>query len=245
MTERKRKKNKILAIDCCEHIISALEEILETELTAVSSASPVESINSQSAVDLIVVGSSDIPIRRLFISRLRRFYPETPMLILRREKKDYITSDEWLRGEFLLSDKRNPYDIQLVRSIRQIMPLEPCVHVQEIQNYELIRQVTRVLAENYSHADLDLEQVAEELSVSPTKLSRLLNRNVRISFRQLLRNIRIEEAKRLLASHKFSVKEVAARVGFSDSHYFSRIFKEMTGTNPTEFEYTPQEMLLN
>ena len=40
---------------------------------------------------------------------------------------------------------------------------------------------------------------------------------------------RIEEAKRMLASRHYSVKEVAERVGFSDCHYFSRSFKELTG----------------
>ena len=245
MPERKRQRNHILAVDCCEHTISALERVLETDVNSVSSSGGMDRCNGHNSIDLIVVGTSDMPIRRFFISRLRRFYPETAMLVLRRERKDHISTEEWLRGEFLLSDQRNEHDIDIVRAVRQVMPLEPCEHMQSSAAYELIREVTRVLAENYSHPDLDLEQVADELSVSPTKLSRLLNRHVRVSFRQLLRHIRIEEAKRLLASQRFSVKEVAARVGFADSHYFSRIFKEMTGTNPTEFEYSSQELILN
>jgi AraC-like DNA-binding protein len=245
MPDQKRTKNKILAVDCCEHTISALENVLETELTSVSSGDSLDKLNGHNSIDLIVVGTSDMPVRRFFISRLRRFYPETPMLVLRRERKDHITDAEWLRGEFLLSDKRNQHDLEIVRAAREALPMEMCEHTQSSEAYELVRDVTRVLAQNFSQPDLDLEQVADELSVSPTKLSRLLNRHVRVSFRQLLRHIRIEEAKRLLASQRFSVKEVAARVGFSDSHYFSRIFKETTGTNPTEFEVGPQELILN
>lgn len=245
MPDRKYKKSKILGVDCCEHTISALENVLETEMTSLSTGDTLEKFNGHNSIDLIVVGTSDMPIRRFFISRLRRFYPEAPMLVLRRERKDHISSEEWLRGEFLLSDKRNLHDLELVRAVREAFPMEPCEHVQSSEAYELVREVTRVIAQNYSHPGLDLEQVADELSVSPTKLSRLLNRHVRVSFRQLLRHIRIEEAKRLLASQRFSVKEVAARVGFSDSHYFSRIFKETTGTNPTEFELSSQELILN
>ena len=40
----------------------------------------------------------------------------------------------------------------------------------------------------------------------------------------------------MLASRRYSVKEVAARVGFSDSHYFSRSFKEITGLSASEYQ---------
>ena len=39
----------------------------------------------------------------------------------------------------------------------------------------------------------------------------------------------------MLTSRRYSVKEVAARVGFSDSHYFSRSFKELVGLSATEY----------
>ena len=79
--------------------------------------------------------------------------------------------------------------------------------------------------------------------MSTSHLSRILNQQVGVSFRQLLRHVRIEEAKRMLASHRFSVKEVAARVGYSDSHYFSRSFKEMTGLSASE--YTSRDALFD
>src|SRR4029453_15022728 len=87
----------------------------------------------------------------------------------------------------------------------------------------------RILSENYSDSELGLEKAAQLLPISPAQLSRILNQEVGVSFRQLLRQIRIEEAKRLLASGHYSVKEVAVRVGFVDSHYFSRTFKPLTG----------------
>jgi two-component system response regulator YesN len=123
--------------------------------------------------------------------------------------------------------------------------MAPCEHTQTDSSFELVKEVTRVLADNFSDADLDLEQVADELSVSPTRLSRVLNREVHVSFRQMLRQVRIEEAKRLLATSRLSVKEIAARVGFSDSHYFSRIFKEMTGERPTEYTFDSNDLVFN
>ena len=242
--QTQKLNRKLLAVDCCEHILEALEKALQSTPLAISSRDRLGAEIDNSAVDLIVVGAPEMPIRRLFIGRLRRFYPETPILILRREKVDVATSDEWLRGEFILSDVEETTDLEVVKNVRGVLPMGICEHVQENVTFELLREVTRVLAENYSDSSLDLEQVADELSISPSRLSTLLNKKVHISFRQMLRHIRIEEAKRLLASQRFSVKEVASRVGFSDSHYFSRIFKEMTGKNPTEFSYGSQELIL-
>lgn len=107
-------------------------------------------------------------------------------------------------------------------------------HAQRIQ----LRYCARGYASDLRRVlrpDLDLARVARELPISPAYLSRILNQQVGVSFRQLLRNTRIEEAKRMLASQQYSVKEIAAKVGFSDSHYFSRSFKEQTGFSATDY----------
>lgn len=235
----------ILAVDCCEHIIEALEGVPTSKLKSVSSRDDLEKIINDNGIKLIVIGATESPVRKIFLNRLKKFSPETPMLFFRRETIDYATSRETLRGEFLLSDQRRSLDLELVREIRRILPLEPCPHHQTESENDLVHDVTRVILENYSDAGLNLRRVAGKLSVSPTKLSQFLNRQVNISFRQMLRQIRIEEAKRLLATHRFSVKEVSRRVGFSDSHYFSRTFKELTGLNPTQYEHDPQELILS
>jgi AraC-like DNA-binding protein len=184
-------------------------------------------------------------VRRLFLSRLRRFFPTPPILVLRKEAKNLESDEEILRGEFLLTDHRGDSDLSIVHTAREVLPMPPCEHSESDKNFELVRDVTRVLADNFPDAELDLEQVADELAVPSSRLSRILNREVHISFRQMLRQVRIEEAKRLLLTSKLSIKEISARVGFSDSHYFSRIFKEMTGSTPSEYSVASQELIYN
>lgn len=224
-----------MAIDCCEHVLERLADVSASKLTTVTSTDRTNSSLSQQEVDLIVVGVSCYPVRRLFISQLRRVYPRVPMLILRRLESDQDLEEE-VRGEFILSEKSGENsDLEIVRALRKVLPMHACIHVQKGTHYDQVREVIRVIFENYSNPDMDLSRVARELSIAPAQLSRILNRQAGVSFRQLLKNTRIEEAKMLLASRKFSVKEVAARVGFSDSHYFSRSFKELTGQTATEY----------
>ncbi|HEY8562491.1 MAG TPA: helix-turn-helix transcriptional regulator [Pyrinomonadaceae bacterium] len=245
MTKKYQPKSNILAIDCCEHILSALRRAIDSNLTVFSSRSNLKGDFPIGDTGLIVFGVSNVPARRLFISRLRRFYPEVPMLVLRRESPDSEAAKEQVRGEFVLSDLRCQNDLALVEAIRKVLPLRLCRHTKPESNYDFMRDVTRIMAENYADPELSLDQVAREIPVSPSKLSRILNKQVGISFRQLLKHIRIEEAKRILASKRYSIKEVAARVGFSDSHYFSRSFKEMTGLNATEFRHNPNDLIFN
>jgi AraC-like DNA-binding protein len=188
------------------------------------------------AINLIVIGIPQYPVRRLFISELRRIYPKTAMLILRRETVYPGELSECIRGEFVLSDQSDNGDHEIIPALRTVLPIPTCTHVHRGHNYNTVREVLRVLAERYSDPNLDFDQVAKELPISPKRLSRILNQQVGISFRQLLRDLRIEEAKRILTSRQFTIKEVAARVGFSDSHYFSRSFRESTGLKARDYQ---------
>jgi AraC-like DNA-binding protein len=227
---------QIMAVDCCEHVIATLGSVTSSTLTSVTSRDKARFGSNGNDVDLIVIGVSRYPVRRLFISQLRRVYPNVPVLILRRIESLTGEEQEAIRGEFILSDyDSQTRDLEIVGSLRNVLPLKPCVHIHKGINYDTVREVIRVIAEKYANPDLDLARVAQELPMSPAHLSRILNQQVGVSFRQLLRHTRIEEAKRMLASQQYSVKEIAARVGFSDSHYFSRSFKELTGLSASEY----------
>jgi AraC-like DNA-binding protein len=227
---RKNKQN-IIVVDCCEHIISALERLQYNIITLHPGAKDKE----METVDLIVTGVSQFPIRRSLISELRRFYPAVPTLILRRESPATSIERGLIRGEFILSDQVNSTDLDMVRRMRSILPLPGCEHTRLSDNYGLAQNALRVIRARYSDTALDLPLVARELAVSPKRLSRVLNQEAGMSFRQLLRNIRVEEAKRMLSSGEYSIKQIAAHVGFSDGHYFSRSFKEVSGQSATEF----------
>ncbi len=226
---------RIMAVDCCEHMLATLGGVPAAELISVRSADKSRLLQSD-AINLIVIGIPQYPVRRLFMSELRRIYPKTAMLILRRETVYPGELNECIRGEFVLSDQSDNGDHEIIPALRTVLPIPTCAHVHRGHNYNTVREVVRVLAERYTDPNLDLDQVAKELPISPKRLSRILNQQVGISFRQLLRDLRIEEAKRILNSRQFTIREVAARVGFSDSHYFSRSFRESTGLKARDYQ---------
>lgn len=245
MRKEYQNEKKILAIDCCKHVLSAFKALTDCSVTVFDSINNMNAAFPGCDPDLIVIGVLNIPVRRIFSSRLRRFYPDVPMLILRREITKSEKPGREIKGDFILSANRHRNDLELVKCVSGILPLKYCFHPKLEDNYDLITNVTRIIREHFSDPQLNLNQVAEEIPAAPSKLSRILNKHAGVSFRQLLRHIRIEEAKRMLASHRYSVKEVAARVGYTDSHYFSRSFKETTGLNATKYEYSSYDLLSN
>ena len=45
----------------------------------------------------------------------------------------------------------------------------------------------------------------------------------------------MDKAKELLATTQLSMKEICAKVGYSDPNYFSKTFKKNVGVTPTEY----------
>lgn len=106
---------------------------------------------------------------------------------------------------------------------------------QKAYRLDPIEQAIQYIEKNYTNADLRLEEVSEHVGLSPAYLSSLFTKKRNQSFRQILTDIRIKAARRLLTENKMSVQTVSKHVGFANSNYFSRIFKEKTRISPNNF----------
>lgn len=82
---------------------------------------------------------------------------------------------------------------------------------------------------------ITLEETAEMLNITPEYLSMLFKREMGMNFSVFLKKFRISHAKRLLKGTDMKVYEVAQECGYSNSNYFTRVFKEETGISPAEY----------
>jgi AraC family transcriptional activator of pobA len=81
----------------------------------------------------------------------------------------------------------------------------------------------------------EVRHYASELGVTTGTLSRTLTRLTGRTTKQLILERLLLEAARLLRFSDLSVKEIAARLGFSDQFAFSRAFKRQRGEAPLDF----------
>jgi AraC-like DNA-binding protein len=87
-------------------------------------------------------------------------------------------------------------------------------------------------------SDLTLQQLADQLEVSPHNLSEVINARLGTSFHDFVNGYRVEEAKRRLLDPKLShqtILAIAIDSGFRSKSTFNKIFKRFTGVTPSEF----------
>jgi AraC-like DNA-binding protein len=226
----------IIAVDCCEHVLQALTSLGGLRLESLSARQPqlTQLVSQAAELDLLVLGLAQQTLSRGSLGHLRRLFPHVPVLVLQPAGEDQTQ----LRGEFLLAEQAHRRDCETVERLRQLFPLKTCAHLHEEPNHQTVRTALHLIEQDHANPQLTLAQLARDLAISPRRLSRLLNQQTGATFRQLLSQARVAAAQQLLRTRRFSVKEVAAQVGFADSHYFSRSFKQITGVNPSEYGRT-------
>jgi|GEM_PF-2532833 len=115
--------------------------------------------------------------------------------------------------------------------------------VIDIRNRKRRYQATDVIVKakkyidlHYDDPTLNLTSISAVVNLNPSYFSSLFSHEMGSTFIEYLTAIRIEKAKTLLKSTNLSSLEIAFTVGFSDSNYFSKIFKKITSESPRSYK---------
>ncbi|MNC35160.1 HTH-type transcriptional regulator YesS [compost metagenome] len=95
-------------------------------------------------------------------------------------------------------------------------------------------QARTILLLRYAE-DISLQSVADFINVNSSYLSRVFKQETGGNFINFLTKIRIEKAQALLKDKSILIYEVANRVGYPNTAYFSKLFKKVTGLSPEEY----------
>ena len=98
----------------------------------------------------------------------------------------------------------------------------------------LTRKAMAYIHEHYGEP-IGREDIARYVGVSEGYLSRSFNQETGLSLIHYLTRYRIQQAKQLLVTTDKTITEIAMEVGFSDSNYFSRVFRQEVGVSPLAF----------
>ena len=104
---------------------------------------------------------------------------------------------------------------------------------QEITDFR-IAEAIRLIESNFDR-DLDFNALAETLNLSASRLRQLFKAETGMSFRKYLRHQRMRQAKHLLETSFFSVKETARRAGIVNISHFVRDFEKEFGLSPARY----------
>lgn len=93
----------------------------------------------------------------------------------------------------------------------------------------------RAIHEQFADSEFSLEAASERAGVSKNHLSFEFSRETGETFTEYVARVRIDEAKRLLATTSLHVYEIGVRVGYPSVEHFSRVFKKVAGVSPVKF----------
>jgi YesN/AraC family two-component response regulator len=136
-------------------------------------------------------------------------------------------------------------NLELDKLNQQLSEAEKIVPPQRktavIKHEELIYKNLKRLFEKeavYKNQDLTLQNLAALLNTNTTYLSSIINNRCDCSFRTLLNNYRIKEARRLLTAEEyvnFSIEGIASEVGYPSRSTFYQVFRQVTGLTPSDY----------
>ena len=181
------------------------------------------------------------------LSGIRSEFPEMQITVL-TGFRDFTYAQEAIRlgvTRFLIKPSKmseieealKTMSANLVKQGNKGTDIEKGEHQSETNepaNNFVVRQAISYIEAHYKEK-ISLGEVADKVYVSQWHLSKLLNKHANKNFYDILNDIRIREAKKLLSNPSLRISEISEMVGYIDQAHFSRIFKKLEGISANEY----------
>ncbi len=99
----------------------------------------------------------------------------------------------------------------------------------------LMERVMKCINEHLDDPDFNVEKLTENVGISRAQLHRKMKEITGISTGEFIRNLRLEQAARLIRESNINITQVAYAVGFNNQTHFSTVFRKHFGMTPTEY----------
>lgn len=152
-------------------------------------------------------------------------------------------ADAFLAKPFFVDELKATIDNLINNRVRlknKFGVIEKATEMVEKQEFEdsdkkLMERIMKCINKNISDPEFDVDMMCEEVGISRTHLYRKMKDMTGLSAADFIRNIRLEEAARLLKENHANVSQVAYSLGFANPTHFSRVFKKHFCFTPTEY----------
>ncbi len=126
------------------------------------------------------------------------------------------------------------------RALREAVDslVESICRKEEREAADLTIKRVQSLIQEFYQSGITLDEIAAKLNMTPEYLGTRFHKEVGVTFSTYIKNYRMSKAKGMLIGTSMKLYEIAAKTGYSDPKYFSRVFKEATGQLPAEYRKT-------
>ena len=117
----------------------------------------------------------------------------------------------------------------------QQFTLQPSDVIIESSDEEFLNKVLKLLEENISNSEFNVNQFAAEIGMSTPIFYKKIKALTGLTVNNFVKSIRLKRAVQLLNQNAGNISEVAYMVGFNDAKYFSKEFRKQFGKTPSSY----------
>lgn len=157
------------------------------------------------------------------------------VLLLQDIKAEYkISSSKTVRSMTEIFD--HIYRAEDIAGMRTVLVLEisaviMALHTEDSHYTPVIREILSYIQENYRE-DPSLKVLAYKYHMNASYLGQIFQKEVGCPFNRYLSNIKNEKAKEMILNTNMKINDIAKEVGYLDTSYFYRKFKQCYGVSP-------------
>ncbi|MCM0647326.1 response regulator transcription factor [Clostridium swellfunianum] len=158
------------------------------------------------------------------------------MIFLITQLSDELKLPGWDKKENVKSLITEVLSFKTTEEIKEVVLLKSrefinLVNEEQSSISPIVQQVISHIDKHYGE-ELSLKTLAQKYNINPSYLGQVFNKEIGESFSDYLNKIRNEKAKELLLNTNLKVNEIAVKVGYIDTSYFYRKFRDYFGISP-------------
>lgn len=134
----------------------------------------------------------------------------------------------------LKAQLRNRFEIKRQYAVTGMLEITED-YTFSIADEKFMQKLNQYINENISNPDLNVDMLIDHMCVSRSTLFNKMRSLCGVTSNKYIRKVRIERAKEYLAKTDKSMFSIAIEVGFTESQYFSTVFKQETGVTPSQY----------
>ncbi|GFP74853.1 AraC family transcriptional regulator [Clostridium fungisolvens] len=177
-------------------------------------------------------------ISKFLLTTLYKDYSEGEYLYFKVADKNYIQE----LAEKIITELYEPSIMSkaTIKLLVGLLLVELVKRSKDIETYSannydklLIIQSFKYIDKYYKNANLF--ELAKKLNQPHYKLSKLIKKHTKMTFKELLQEKKLSKAIELLKLTEYSIVEIIDLIGYENPTYFYKIFKEKYGVTPKEY----------
>jgi AraC-like DNA-binding protein len=127
--------------------------------------------------------------------------------------------------------------IEIIRNDSEYVPSSKMYFPKDIITDEFALKIIAFMEERL-YGKFTLEELSREMAFGKTYISKQFIKVCGHSIIDYFNLMKINEAKRLIRDGRYNFFEISEKLMFSNSHYFSTLFKKHTGMTPTQYKHS-------